>query len=512
VVRHTPYPEPPPPSKEARDLVTNPKAAILKAREQFKVRQLREGRIADRSLETPLVVDATDDFEETSRDSASSDQLGHQPGDRQENAPFLAEGAESTPRTAAGAVPPVSRDEIRRPYVTITHFPEDDLRFESIPDDITARPENANGVGAIEIAETQQPLDDSQFEEISYWEDGDDLVFDYGATLESSSRRRESFINRFLRERRERRQRQSEINDREFIAIDPARYHLDSAQADEFFSAEDHFGIDARQSQLSRHPEPEFGVDRLRFEEPPRSSNRSSTAAAFGRNHRAPDSPFEIDIDQTLVPVQQKTPIDDPGYLPRRRQSKLDQDDAVSRIPDYNQAGAILPRRVRTELSDDLGRSEDWRSPARSTPREPHGDQYFSSRSNWMEDDLPQWDAASPHYRDMHHSELSPQRVNLVAMNTPQICRTCRDFRPADSGDRGWCNNPWAFRHRRMVDAGVLSCGSSIGNWWLAHDGVWQRAADVSRHAQETPLLDQLLGHSEFSNAPPPRKTAGKGR
>ena len=33
----------------------------------------------------------------------------------------------------------------------------------------------------------------------------------------------------------------------------------------------------------------------------------------------------------------------------------------------------------------------------------------------------------------------------------PRICRTCRDYRPAADGQRGWCANAWAFTHRRLV-------------------------------------------------------------
>jgi hypothetical protein len=78
-------------------------------------------------------------------------------------------------------------------------------------------------------------------------------------------------------------------------------------------------------------------------------------------------------------------------------------------------------------------------------------------------------------------------------VDVPRMCRTCRDFRPAENGDRGWCQNKWAFNHRRMVDADELPCETSVGGWWLPHDDVWMAAADVSAHSQPTPLLDQWL-------------------
>ncbi|MCC6790747.1 MAG: hypothetical protein IT336_03625 [Thermomicrobiales bacterium] len=75
----------------------------------------------------------------------------------------------------------------------------------------------------------------------------------------------------------------------------------------------------------------------------------------------------------------------------------------------------------------------------------------------------------------------------------PRMCRTCRDFRPAENGERGWCTNKWAFSHRRMVDADELPCETSIGGWWLPHDESWMGGVDISAHSQPTPLLDQWL-------------------
>ncbi|HET8523407.1 MAG TPA: hypothetical protein VFL82_09245 [Thermomicrobiales bacterium] len=84
-----------------------------------------------------------------------------------------------------------------------------------------------------------------------------------------------------------------------------------------------------------------------------------------------------------------------------------------------------------------------------------------------------------------------------IAPDVPRMCRTCRDFRPADNGERGWCNNNWAFTHRRMVDADELPCESSLGCWWLPHDDIWLANADVARHSQATPLVDLWLARSD---------------
>ncbi len=91
-----------------------------------------------------------------------------------------------------------------------------------------------------------------------------------------------------------------------------------------------------------------------------------------------------------------------------------------------------------------------------------------------------------------------------VAPTIPRMCRTCRDFKPAESSDGGWCTNKWAFPQRQMVRAGspVPPCQTSLGCWWLPSDEVWQEKADVSVHGQPTPLVDFWL--SEWNPAEPP--------
>jgi hypothetical protein len=80
----------------------------------------------------------------------------------------------------------------------------------------------------------------------------------------------------------------------------------------------------------------------------------------------------------------------------------------------------------------------------------------------------------------------------------PRVCRTCRDYRPAAEGQRGWCANSWAFTHRRLVlEDDPAPCQSAIGDWWLPVDDVWLVAADVSSHGRATPLLDRLTGKAD---------------
>jgi hypothetical protein len=90
----------------------------------------------------------------------------------------------------------------------------------------------------------------------------------------------------------------------------------------------------------------------------------------------------------------------------------------------------------------------------------------------------------------------SDERLDMsveVSPTIPRMCRTCRDFRPADNGGRGWCTNKWAFSHRRMVDADELPCETSLGCWWLPHDEVWLAEANAAAHTEPTPLVDQWL-------------------
>jgi hypothetical protein len=77
-----------------------------------------------------------------------------------------------------------------------------------------------------------------------------------------------------------------------------------------------------------------------------------------------------------------------------------------------------------------------------------------------------------------------------------KCCATCRDFRPASGGGRGWCTNQWAFKHRRMVDADDRPCETSIGNWWIPGDFAWQGDLDVEDLAAATPLMDKWFGTS----------------
>lgn len=80
-----------------------------------------------------------------------------------------------------------------------------------------------------------------------------------------------------------------------------------------------------------------------------------------------------------------------------------------------------------------------------------------------------------------------------IAPDVPRACHTCRDFRPSESGERGWCTNDFAFAHRQMVNADDLPCQSSIGCWWLPGDGAWMPGGDLAARENPTPLTDRLV-------------------
>lgn len=89
------------------------------------------------------------------------------------------------------------------------------------------------------------------------------------------------------------------------------------------------------------------------------------------------------------------------------------------------------------------------------------------------------------------NSRRGPRSIAVEQM--PRCCATCRDFRPADGGKMGWCNNPYAFGHRQMVKSDGLACASTIGNWWVPNDDWWMQRADISHHGRPTPAVDEFL-------------------
>jgi hypothetical protein len=70
-----------------------------------------------------------------------------------------------------------------------------------------------------------------------------------------------------------------------------------------------------------------------------------------------------------------------------------------------------------------------------------------------------------------------------LASRVSKACWTCRSFRAADEGRRGWCMNEWAPTHRQMVDAEDIACHT-----WIP---------PVDRIVPETPRTDRLAARSQ---------------
>ena len=75
-------------------------------------------------------------------------------------------------------------------------------------------------------------------------------------------------------------------------------------------------------------------------------------------------------------------------------------------------------------------------------------------------------------------------------------CANCRDFQVAESGDRGWCRNRFAFPTPQLVGPNDLACLSCIGTWWAANDQWWLAKAPTPSQ-MPTPYADALLEELE---------------
>jgi hypothetical protein len=123
-----------------------------------------------------------------------------------------------------------------------------------------------------------------------------------------------------------------------------------------------------------------------------------------------------------------------------------------------------------------------------------------------MESPLPDLGGDRLDVRDVvaQGAELIDRRIE-VAPDIPRTCRTCRSFRSADGGARGWCTNEWAFTHRRMVNDDDLACVSAIGCWWLPADHLRLDLDDVTEDVR-TPRMDELIA----GDRPAARRVSGE--
>lgn len=81
--------------------------------------------------------------------------------------------------------------------------------------------------------------------------------------------------------------------------------------------------------------------------------------------------------------------------------------------------------------------------------------------------------------------------------NRGKRCANCRDFQVAESGDRGWCRNRFAFPTPQLVGPNDLACLSCIGTWWAANDQWWLAKGAMTPTLAATPLADALLEELE---------------
>lgn len=508
VVGHAPYSGFAGTEKEARELVTNPKAAIARAREQFKSRQRREGRLSDAAGNNPpLIVDATNDFPASDWNLPDDDQANWP--DTPENAPFPVRGASSAPRPQINIVPPVTREEMQRPYPTITSFAEDDERFGSVPDAVVV----------------QSPSEPSRFIDAEPYDDDFALPLDNAELWEPEAAdarelsraprkapRRESFVNRILRERRERRLA-SEYADYEGYPVEiSANGHRDSLP-------DHHRSIESAERPPSTAVPPDdmdayaysYDADRPVSRDSgfmdtfeyngervsahagqvvEATNDRPDALRRTGDFARVSTAWLEDDLFEEAPVRNVRGRLGTPAVAARANAapSRLDttpEDKWQHTETDFDSPRPVRhPRGPQPQAFDDLRDADTEFRPYVRDAEPPFGDS--------AESELPRWNSMPAQARP----SVPPSGRGRAAFDAdiPKICRTCRDYRPSDLPDRGWCNNLWAFPHRRMVDADQLSCGSSaLGSWWAANDNFWQGPSDVSRHAQETPLLNRLL-------------------
>lgn len=80
-------------------------------------------------------------------------------------------------------------------------------------------------------------------------------------------------------------------------------------------------------------------------------------------------------------------------------------------------------------------------------------------------------------------------------------CANCRYFQAAETGDRGWCRNRFAFPTPQLVNPNDLACLSCLGTWWASDDQWWLARADTRHHAQPTPEADALYEEMQEEQA-----------
>lgn len=190
-------------------------------------------------------------------------------------------------------------------------------------------------------------------------------------------------------------------------------------------------------------------------------------ANSASRGERHPNDDLVVDIPtQAEFPVAHQRPPTPVRDSPLR--SANYRSDAGMRHDDRAETGTRVSEQApRMPSREEVGRYHEHRS---AMP-EQHHSRAFDSDSFDLRALL-----------DESAGDVIPDVS--ISPDIPRMCQTCRDFRPSESGDRGFCANNWAFSHRQMVNAEALPCRSSIGCWWLPSDAIWM-PEEREYHAQE---------------------------
>ncbi len=216
---------------------------------------------------------------------------------------------------------------------------------------------------------------------------------------------------------------------------------------------------------------------------------------ASGNGKAALRSVTMVPLDEYTQPARRQTAVLSPnqtGNAPDNRPAQ-----PIIRLqPEAEEATPSPPRRPGTGPWTPAGNGQQWADPS----TEPGGSHTIPRRSPSPEPHIP----PRPKIQEPEPAVSEHPAIDVRPPDRPlpeQLCRlvqrcgTCRDFRPADGGERGWCNNHFAFDHRRMVQPDELACASTIGDWWVANDDWWLQRADISHHGCPTPAVDEYLGH-----------------
>jgi hypothetical protein len=167
---------------------------------------------------------------------------------------------------------------------------------------------------------------------------------------------------------------------------------------------------------------------------------------------------------------------------------------------DANTAAFALPQAPREEYASEQPPAAAWppvpAAPAWGGTQAPNVSQGANVPPYTPPPPRPDYAAAPP-----PAPGVNPERSSIGAeweaqerqRHRGKRCANCRHFQVAESGDRGWCRNRFAFPTPQLVGPNDLACISGIGAWWAANDQWWLAKAGLPVQTGPTPLADALL-------------------